>query len=425
MAGAVGAVVVGGFSWMVMRLWEFGGQLGWPLRLLLPVAAGLVVGLLIYRFLPMAGGASLPHYVLGVRECNGYVSERVVVGKFFAATINLGCGISGGSFGPVMLTSAGICGWIATRGRRLLDKLGFHNHDFEQFTICGAAAAAGALSGAPIAGGIIAAEILFPANVRYRHLMPALLASVVGHACHSTFMGKIGVYNLTWAVNKAVGGRAGAFTLDWQLFAAIAAVLVVAVLLGGGFAAFYRATQRLCLKMGRWRMFAPAVGAAGAALIALAIGLLIHQEWGVLTLGLGRNAVLDVTQLNDAFWWALLLLVIGKSLATGLAVGSGNASGLVLPMLLIGALLGKLIATLMGITAGPQVVLLVATGSAAMLAVTINVPLAAAVLAVELFGIHVGPTVAAVAVLAFLIGRPVALLDYLDKRERGVDDVLE
>ena len=59
----------------------------------------------------------------------------------------------------------------------------------------------------------------------------------------------------------------------------------------------------------------------------------------------GRDGVLNVAMIQQAAWWALLLLVIGKSLATGLAIGSGNASGLVLPMLLIGGLLGRLMAT--------------------------------------------------------------------------------
>jgi len=103
---------------------------------------------------------------------------------------------------------------------------------------------------------------------------------------------------------------------------------------------------------------------------------------------------------------ALLVMILIRSLAVGLTVGSGQSAGFFAPLAQIGMLIGTLSAVFFGFGGAPdELRILQSAGMAGILAGTLNIPIAAAVISVEIFGPDLGLPVALAAVLGFQVNR--------------------
>jgi len=106
-------------------------------------------------------------------------------------------------------------------------------------------------------------------------------------------------------------------------------------------------------------------------------------------------------------------LILAKLVATVATVGLGGSGGTVLPAFVMGALCGTLVAGLFGVpvNSGAHLALRIC-GMTALLGSALNVPVAAAVIMMEVFGKAFAVPIVLGASLGFFVGRPAVLYSY-------------
>ncbi|HNT35174.1 MAG TPA: chloride channel protein, partial [bacterium] len=147
----------------------------------MPAVGGLVVGLILYRIDHRVSGEGVPRYVKAVLENNGAIPFRIWPLKILATITSLGFGGSGGLVGPLAYAGGALGSSVGRALKKLPFLLPLQQSDLKVATVCGVGAALGALLKAPVAGAILAGEILYTASLSYRDLFPAMLASACSY----------------------------------------------------------------------------------------------------------------------------------------------------------------------------------------------------------------------------------------------------
>ncbi len=177
---------------------------------------------------------------------------------------------------------------------------------------------------------------------------------------------------------------------------------------------FVYVNKRLPYLLEHWRVPNPARPAIG--------GLLC----GIVALGIGKEVLYSGTDLFAEGIPALLatsgvyslgsmvLLLVGIGLAVGFTVGGSGSGGLTMPAMILGAFSGAIVAAVFSIPAGESLPFLIA-GLAACLASSLNVPVAAAVIGLEVFGAQAAFAAVLGSVIGYQIGRGHLMYRYLQK----------
>jgi CIC family chloride channel protein len=345
---------------------------------LLPAAGALVTGSLILRFRPCAGGEGVPMYIIAVNRDGGRMKLLETILRFPATVLTLGSFGSGGIVGPLIGMGSGVTSsfsrWLLPR-RSVLREGGLRTA-----AICGAGAAIGSIFHAPLAGGIFAAEVLRRENLRYSDLFPAILASAAGTAASMHLFGQEAVF----AVQAPEAVTAYRF-LPWFLLAAAASGAA-----GMIFIHLFEVIAKLLSKVPGRQPGRALVGAVAiCVLLSLtgrgALGVSMDLFDGIAAARFDEIANFPFSSGTVASSIALLMLV--KMVATSFTIGSGMSAGLTGPLVILGVGAGALMSTLAGIAPGdPGYHLFLACALSAMLGAAMNVPIAAVLLSIELFG---------------------------------------
>ena len=112
-------------------------------------------------------------------------------------------------------------------------------------------------------------------------------------------------------------------------------------------------------------------------------------------LGLGLNVIESVLQGNSIIWYAFILKII----LTSLTLAVGGSGGVLTPIFFIGATAGVAFANMFGL----DTAIFAAIGLVAVLGGAANTPLAACVLAIELFGPALAPYATVACVISFFM----------------------
>jgi CIC family chloride channel protein len=398
-AGLVGSLTVRLFTLLLEGLSAF--LLSFPLPLpVWSLAGALLVGGLIYRLEPAAAGEGIPSYLRGLNLRQGYLPFSVTFFKFWSALLTLATFGNGGVVGPVGRVSAGI---MSKLGRSLY-LIGFDEEDQHTAVICGMAASVAVIFGAPLGGGIFAVEITQRSRVGYKDFFPAILAGIVAVLIYRLFGWP--AYYLIHASDNPWNLR----LLVWILLLALLSGLV-----SGAYTRLYGYIARLFRRN------------AGRVLLKVTVGTLAASWLGWLVnpalMGTSKNlfqAVFsgNLTGLTGLFGSTLplgivlLIMLVLKGLLNCLTVGSGMSAGLTGPAALMGILLGAGFAHLVGVLSlSTNYYALIAAGFAGMLAGSMNVPLAAAVMSIEIFGLSYSIPAGLAAIIAFQINRHQTIYD--------------
>ena len=377
------------------------------------IGAVLTAGI-IYRISPASVGEGIPSYLNGMTHHRGVLGLRQTVFKLWAALVTLSTFGSGGIVGPLGRVSAGI---LSEMNRRL------HRHvrvftasDTHTAALCGFAAATGAIFHAPIGSGIFAVEVIQRTQMRYHDLFPAIMA------------GSAAVY-----VSKALGWPAlydfsgtppfGNYTIVWVIIL----VALVNSFLGKGYNELYRLTADLFGRdQRRLLMLKVVIGMGLGTTLAFVVNpaLMSVSEGMVPALLSGdivtlRGRVPPSVSVSGLF----LLLLLVKAISTIVTVGSGMSAGFVGPTVLVGMFSAAAVGAALGVPVDSgEYTALLAAGFASMLASTINVPIAAAVLALELFGLSYSFPAAVSAVIGYQVNRYNTLYNYAGREEFRGDE---
>lgn len=280
--------------------------------LVTPVIAGLLYGPLVNRFAKEARGHGVPEVMLAVAQRGGRISPKVAVVKTLASALTIGSGGSVGREGPIVQIGSALGSTLGrlthvTEGRMKL------------LVACGAAGGIAATFNAPLAGVFFAMELIlqaFTVEAFGATVLASVTASVIGRAA----FGDVAFLNLP------------AFHIQHLSQYALFALLgVVAGAVGVGFSRILYAIEDACDWI--WRgpeWLRPAVGG-----LALGLVLFVLPEM----YGVGYPVLEKATEGGYAIGF-LLLLLVGKMLATSLTVGIGGSGGVFAPSLFIGAMLG-------------------------------------------------------------------------------------
>ena len=256
------------------------------------------------------------------------------------------------------------------------DLLRFNDEDRKKLVICGISAGFAAVFGTPIAGSIFGVEVLFVGAILYEVLLPSFIAGIT-----------------SFQIAKALGVTYFTHNLDFT--PVFNEMFFLKVVLAGIFFGFCSILLIGTLKLGqaasaRIKIWSPLKGLIGGSIL-LVLAFTISRQY----LGLGLDTIESCLRGTPAPWYAFL----AKPVFTSLTLNFGGSGGIVTPIFFVGATAGALFAVLFQL----HVATFSAIGLTSLLAGAANTPIAASILAVELFGPAVAPYATVACVISFLM----------------------
>lgn len=343
-AGIGSASLIGGLN----RATTTRNQNDW-LIWLLPVA-GLVIGLMYhYGGKGLERGSNL--VIEQIHSRTEWIGPRMSVLVYAASAITHTFGGSAGREGAAIQLAVGLTDPISKRLR-------FSEQDRSMMLVTTIAGAFGGAFGVPFAGTIFALEVQRVGRVKYEALIPAFTAAIVSDAV----VHELGVKHTEYPIIPR---------FDWDLETAwkLAVLGLVAGVVAQLFVHGTHLIQRAVARLLKWYPLRPTIGGIVVAAMVLMFGWRDYQ-------GLSTPLALDAFAGDDARSW------IPKLILTAVTIGCGFIGGEVVPLFVMGALLGSNMSDLLGV----DPTLFAVMGSVAVLGAAANVPLACIVLGIELFG---------------------------------------
>ena len=358
--------------------------------------AGLLLAAVALRFVardPDPSTAS--EYIENFHETDRPLPLQPVLGRLLASVCTLGLGGPLGYEGPSLYMGAAIGSGLQSRLNRF-----FSSEDAKTLLVAGAAAGVAAIFKAPATGALFALEVPYQRDLARRMLLPALIAAAAGYI---TF-----VSLTTTAPLLRVNGVVPPFDLA-DLGGA--AALGVAAGAGARLFAWLIRTAKAYADRGR-PLFRAAAAGVTLAVLAIASHSLFHEP---LTLGPGYRAITWAADPRHSVQLVIILLLF-RAIATVSAVAGSGVGGLFIPLVVEGALLGRIAGSALGQGGGP---LFPVIGVAAFLGAGYRVPLAAVMFVAETTGRpqFVVPGLIAAVVAQLVMGN--SSVDEHQRAERG------
>jgi len=340
---------------------------------LMPFAFVLTV-FLVKKFAPSAEGHGTEKVIEAVHKSYGKIDISVIPVKTLATVLTIFSGGSVGKEGPGAQLGAGVASFIS-------DVFKFKKEDRKTLVICGISAGFATVFGTPIAGAIFGVEVLVIGVIMYDVLLPSFIAGFAAFTTAQLLGVEYTYYDVRFYQNVILDLPLIFKVIMAGLFFGLVAYLVI-VVVNKLHSLITKIPINIYLK----------VFIGGVILIGMT------KIFGEHYIGLGLEEIkVSLTQNHtDLPWYAFIL----KTLFTALTLGIGGSGGIITPIFYIGATSGHSL----GAFISPQYVeLFAALGFVSVLSATTNAPIAATIMAVELFGIEIAHYAALSAVISFLI----------------------
>ena len=371
--------------------------LPWYGRLLFPTLGGLAAGILLWLAARTGSGAN-SDYMEAVAIGDGRLSLRQGLLRSLSSLFTVASGGSIGREGAMVhmaALSASAIGRFTSFGTTRLRLL----------VACGAAAGVASAYGAPIAGALFVAEIVL-GTMTMQSFGPLIVAA----ASANIVMRMTGHYRTTYAM------------VDMPEIPGIEVLPFVVLGVATGLAApmflkFLDFSRNRFKKMG---LPLPLRLALGGALL----GLLLMAMPEVA--GNGYSVVFSLLHTTWT-WYAVVLILICKVVATALTVGSGAVGGVFTPALFVGGAVGTLFGQIMALALpgmATEIYMYTLVGMGSFLGAATSAPLMAILMIFEMTLSYqlVLPLMLA-CVIAYFVSRAVAevaMYDVTVVRERDV-----
>ena len=329
----------------------------------------------VKKFAPNAEGHGTEKVIEAVHKKSGKIDIAVIPVKLVATIVTIFAGGSVGKEGPGAQIGAGVSSFIAT-------SLRFSKEDRKKLVICGISAGFATVFGTPIAGAIFGVEVLIIGVILYDALLPSFIA---GFAAYTTaqFMGIEYTYFDVSFIHSVSLDLSLIFTvvLAGIFFGLISDVVITAV------SFVHKQIKKIPLN--------PLLIAFLGGVVLIVLTKIFGEEY----LGLGMSTIKDVLgpfPSENIPWYAFL----AKTLFTSITLGVGGSGGIITPLFYIGATSGQLFGSIVG---GDHMAMFAALGFVSVLSGAANTPIAATIMAVELFGLEIAHYAALSAIISFLI----------------------
>ncbi|KIC48436.1 chloride channel protein [Tateyamaria sp. ANG-S1] len=349
----------------VQYLHTFASSLPWYWILVIPIAGGLVTGLILHNFTKDGVARSVADVIEGAALRDGRVSTRAGVASAFASFITLSTGGSTGREGPVVhmaaVISTKVCRWIKADGVTGRDLLG-----------CAVAAAVSASFNAPIAGALFALEVVLR-HFAVHAFAPIVIASVAGTVINRLEFGDVTEFMAPDTNELVFYQELPAFLLLGLLCGLVAVVLMRAIFWTDDMGTAFQS------RTGLPRWLRPAV--AGALLGGMAIFYPHIIGVGYETTSLALTGQLALNE--------VVVFIIMKTAAVAITMAGRMGGGVFSPSLMIGALTGLgfgLVATGIFPDVSGSVTLYALAGMGAVAAAVLGAPISTTLIVFELTG---------------------------------------
>ncbi len=336
--------------------------------LLIPV--GLLGSAMIVKHI--SPGGRIPGANLCVESVNrhyGKIPLRVVIAEFFATILTIATGASAGKEGPSVQVGGGLISVLS-------DLLRFDAIDRRKLVVCGICGAFSSVFGAPLTGAMYGLEMMVVGNILYDVLLPAFVAGIVSYHVSSS----LGITYFYHEIN-IVPVFSNLFFFKVIIAGIFFGICSFALVEGISFAKMLSHKSHLPIEVKSVL--------AGVVLVILTFLTTTHA------LGLGLHITEGTVSGTPAPWYDFILKII----YTAVTLSFGGTGGKVTPMVFIGATAGSALGKVIGMD--PSV--LAAIGFVSILAGASNTPIAASVMAVELFGPAIAPYAAIASIISFAI----------------------
>jgi H+/Cl- antiporter ClcA/CBS domain-containing protein len=283
--------------------------------IVIPVVGGIIVGIMAKYGTPKIKGHGIPEAMEAVLVNRSRIEPRVAILKPISAAIAIGTGGPFGAEGPIIQTGGAVGSLVGQV---------FHTTASERKVLlaCGAAAGMSATFNTPIAGVILAIELLL-FEFKARSFIPLVIASTLATAVHMQLLGAGPMFKVT--------------AMDFGIPHALPFYLILGVVCGFaavGFSKLLYWTEDQFEKLPVDELWWPAIGALGLGII----GYFVPR-----VLGVGYDTIGDILNANLA-WKLLLVVMIAKAAALVISLGSGTSGGLLAPMFMSSAAMGGVFA---------------------------------------------------------------------------------
>ncbi len=283
----------------------------WPVRIIIPLVGGLLVGLIGWFFRVQTRGGGITTIMQAVSLKGGAISVRQTVPRDWAAIVTISTGGSLGREGAMALLASAIGSYMGRRFNLTTQQL--------RILVCASAAAAlAAVYNAPIGGSLFALEILM-GNFAIEVLGPVVVVSVISTLVFRSCMGNLPRFEVPHY--ELVSAWELLPYLILGLLSGLISLLFMRVLFG---------SQDAFEKLPVPKWVKPALGMALVGVIGV---------WYPHVYGNGFETV-NLTLRGQLPILLLLTLIPLKMLASSLTFGSGGAGGMFTPSLMLGSLLG-------------------------------------------------------------------------------------
>ncbi len=277
-----------------------------------PVIGGVIVGIMARYGSDKIRGHGIPEAMEAVLVNRSRIEPKVAILKPISAAIAIGTGGPFGAEGPIIQTGGAMGSLVG----QLLHTTGAER---KVLLACGAAAGMAATFSTPIAGVILAIELLL-FEFKSRSFIPLVIASSIATSVHFWLMGRGPMFSV------------GA--VDFGLPHALPFYLVLGVICGFAALGFSRAlywVEDQFEKLPIHDMWWPAIGALGLGII----GYFVPR-----VLGVGYDTISDILN-TRMLLGGLLAVMVFKSAALVISLGSGTSGGLLAPMFMASAAMGS------------------------------------------------------------------------------------
>lgn len=380
LSGIIG-VLIGGIVTLFLNLLHHSENsrdfLPFPFYYLLPF--GLMLSVWLTRtFAPDAKGHGTEKVIEAIHKKDGQINISVIPVKLLATIVTLFTGGSAGKEGPGAQIGAGTASAIS-------DLLRFSKRDRKKLVVCGISAGFATVFGTPIAGAIFGVEVLIVGTIIYDLLLPSIVAGFTAFFT-AQYLGATYTY----------------YEISYFQHYFIDIVLILKVMLGGVFfglvAYLIVTTLKQTEKVVEKIPMNPYKKAFLAGLLLVALSFIVGDKF----FGLGLDTItqamlLEGSHTQDIPWYSFVM----KIFYTAVTLGSGGSGGIVTPIFYVGATSGHLFGGLFG--GERQLALFAALGFVSVLAGATNAPIAAMIMALELFGMDIAHYAAVSIAISFLV----------------------
>ena len=300
--------------WSVALVSPAGNRLG-PFEVLVPVAGGLIIGLMARYGSDRIRGHGIPEAIEAILIGGSRMQPKVALLKPLSSAISIGSGGPFGAEGPIIMTGGALGSFIA-------QFLHVTNAERKTLLVAGAAGGMSATFASPMAAVLLAVEFLL-FEWKPRSLIPVALASATAAAVRRYIIGMGPLFpDSSTCQPSSARSVCSAASLVGLAAGALSALLTVAV---------YAAEDGFQQLPIHW-MWWPAIGG-----LVIGLGGLIFPQ----ALGVGYDTIGTLLQ-GHATAVMILGILLVKSTIWAVSLGSGTSGGVLAPLLMMGGALGAL-----------------------------------------------------------------------------------